>query len=1483
LRRLLRVIAFLCTLVVGAASMAVIVTQTTWFKEWLRGFIVQQAAAYVNGRLSIGRLDGNLFYGVEMQNIAITQDGRPVVTIRDAGLRYDPISFIAGHAVIDTIRLNQPVIHARKDGDTWNLTQLIKARTPDPDKPRTRPAIEIGELGVSDGTVIVDTPEAAPAAVRLPATVDHLDASFGISSDAKALTVRINHVSLRTDRPSFGINDLSGRITRTENTVSFSNVSLRTQESSLRVTGSIAGIEEGQRSLDLHVSSDKLDVQEFGTLVPAMRGYRLQPALEMSAVGALDRLKVDMNVRDVTLGHAIASLTVDAEAPGRRVAGGVTMTHFNIAPIAGRRADGTASAGIATDVTGTATIDLALPEGRLPLSGTYTLMATRAALAGYEASDVRARGRLDDRVVRVDAASARGYDATATAAGTIRIGAPLTLDLSGRAAHVDMRRLPRQLNVPAAASDLTFAYTLVARGPVLSGDALLDRSTVAGATIADGATGTYRFGGGAPAYSGRGDASNVDVQEIGRAFGIAAISTDRFRGRLNGTFDMSGTGGGRYPLTIDATGTLTDSDMFGARFPRLDFTTNLASGDAHVKAIGSFEHLDPSTLTDNRNLKGDLTGAADLTTTFRGYANGITVDSVDVAGRVNLGMSTFAGFSIDTGVFDGRYADRTGQLTQLAITGSDINVQGSGPIALDEQGASNLTLHVESTSLERLGKAIGQPIDGGVVVDATVTGNARSLVAAGTLKGSNARYGDVSALSMNSTFTLTLPDLKPSDLAVKAATTATFVEVAGQKINEVVADTAYNRQTLEFNGTAKQLQRELTASGSMIVHPDHREVHVQDLALRTEGIAWTTAPGMVATVRYGGPERVEVENLKLLSGSQTIEASGSIGSPSSPLHVRATGVDVAQLDTLLLGDQRLAGRLTGTADITGAATSPRVKGTFTLSQGAFRQFTFESLAGSVDYAGRGMTVDVKLQQNPDAWITAKGFAPISLLRANPPGVGEDHVAAATGEAVDLQIASSQIDLGLVQGFTSFVTNVTGKLQANVRVSGSGYDPHLTGAIDIRGGAFAVPTLGTGYTGLDTRIDLKPDSVAITEMRILDHHGQPMTVGGTLGVHERSVGSLDMTVKSDTFEVFDNKLGHLKLDTDLKLTGNLHAPKLIGSVDIHTGTLNVAEIIAQTTGDPYLADPNAVRSDWAGPVPTVRVPPIFDALDLSVGLAIPGNLVLIGNNIKPANAPINIGDITATVGGILQLRKTPHDILSITGDVNTVRGSYTFQGRRFEILRDGRIRFFGGDELDPYLDLRARRVIAGIETFVRIQGTMRTPELSFTSTPPLEEADILSLIVFNQPINELGEGQQVSLTEQAAAFAGGYLASGLATSIGNALSLDEFQIQAQGEGTTGPQLTIGEQVGDNLFVRIRQGFGPEQATEFILEYQIREYLRLQSTAAEAQGGTQRTTFRRIRTRRDRPHLLLQLLGGSREQGARSEEHGARSTEPPRGGP
>ena len=130
-RRSLQVVAFICTLLVGVTSMAVIVTQTTWFKEWLRGFIVRQAEDYVNGRLSIGRLDGNLFTGIELGDIDVTMNGKHVVDVDEVGLQYNPVTLIKGDVVLDHIRLDRPKLVLERTTDGWNLAHLIKARTPD--------------------------------------------------------------------------------------------------------------------------------------------------------------------------------------------------------------------------------------------------------------------------------------------------------------------------------------------------------------------------------------------------------------------------------------------------------------------------------------------------------------------------------------------------------------------------------------------------------------------------------------------------------------------------------------------------------------------------------------------------------------------------------------------------------------------------------------------------------------------------------------------------------------------------------------------------------------------------------------------------------------------------------------------------------------------------------------------------------------------------------------------------------------------------------------------------------------------------------------------------------------------------------------------------------------------------------------------------------------------------------------------------------
>ena len=249
--------------------------------------------------------------------------------------------------------------------------------------------------------------------------------------------------------------------------------------------------------------------------------------------------------------------------------------------------------------------------------------------------------------------------------------------------------------------------------------------------------------------------------------------------------------------------------------------------------------------------------------------------------------------------------------------------------------------------------------------------------------------------------------------------------------------------------------------------------------------------------------------------------------------------------------------------------------------------------------------------------------------------------------------------------------------------------------------------------------------------------------------------------------------------------------------------------------------------------------------MDVHVTVPDDLVVKASNLQAPNAPIGLGAINLTLGGDLRATKQPGSPIALVGVVNTVRGTYDFQGRRFEILRDGTIRFDGAplNEMDPILDIRTRRLISGVEARVNVRGTLRQPDIALASTPPLEEADILSLIVFNQPVNQLGEGDQISLLQRAQSLAAGAAVGELSQSIGNALGLDTFEIDLAPESGGSPQVTVGQQLGQNLYVKVQQGVGDQNQTNFIVEYELTKWLRLQTNVLQG-SSTQQQLFQRM---------------------------------------
>jgi len=243
-------------------------------------------------------------------------------------------------------------------------------------------------------------------------------------------------------------------------------------------------------------------------------------------------------------------------------------------------------------------------------------------------------------------------------------------------------------------------------------------------------------------------------------------------------------------------------------------------------------------------------------------------------------------------------------------------------------------------------------------------------------------------------------------------------------------------------------------------------------------------------------------------------------------------------------------------------------------------------------------------------------------------------------------------------------------------------------------------------------------------------------------------------------------------------------------------------------------------------------------------SLPGTLRLTGNDVQVSSGtPIGLGDINLRVGGDLYLYKDPGQPLSITGSLDQVSGTYVFQGRRFDIDETGSSINFVGD-LNPQLWVTVMRDISGVQTRVTISGALREPELRLASTPPLDESDILSLIVFNTTPNSLTSAQQQELAVRAGTLAAGFLANPLLQAVQSELGLEAFTIEPSNEFGTGPKLTIAGELAPGLIARFSRQFGQEQYDEATIEYYLSRILRLRATFSDAQALTSRSAFRRV---------------------------------------
>lgn len=1399
-RVLIHWLAILASVAAIVVVVALFVVETPWAEERARRLIVSRATAALDAELVIDRLSGSLYGDTYLHGVTILRAGTPVIRAESIRVRYSPWALWRSGLIFNEVELIRPVVLLVEEPDGWNLARLLRARAPD--APPAEVAFGIRTLRLTDGSVEIRALNADPrrlADVALDTSLDYRDARLGLGVRRASLRDSDTGVTIRTMRAQLAFENQRLDVT---------DLSLTTAGSSL--TGAVAvQLDQGLASLRADLSGDPVLTSELTPYVPALATLPADVALTFSARGT---------------GTDLQTTWTAVSAAGRVVSSGTKVT---------LGADQTAAAG-AVQVTG---VDLAgwLDDprwgSRIDASGTFDVQVPRAdprqaavsfvvsapavTFAGYRARQVHADGRYV--AGRLDA-NARGlaYGTTATARVTRTDDGHLTL--SGRYGGANLKLLPADLAIPALDTAITGTYAL--SGGTSGWEALttIESATIEGGSIAPGALATLDTRGPAVAYSFKGQVSAIDLGRIAPAIPAAADVLTRLGGPFSGT------------LAVDLRGTTLDTIAGRISVSAADSTI---SGIALARATVEAEVVDHRLVAD---VTADARGISDQTVgvttagSFEADGGGtvrleladisapLSVDTIRATARLAFARSRVGGIPLEAieleGVLDGGVVT----LGRGAISGGAITATADGRLVLSGSGNSDLRYRVDVADLTVLEPLVERRVTGRATTSGQITGPADRPVATGTTNASSVRSDALAFLSLDASYQVELPDRDVERLRVQSKGEASFIEVAGTRLDSVVGTAEYEGGGLVVDVRASEGTRAIDLAGELVPHPDHREVHVRRVTFTAGGSTWVLSPGTEATIEYSA-DRIGVRSLSLEAGRGRLVIDGALGGPAdAPLRVTMEAVRLEDLEALWPSGRAVTGTVNGTALISGSTTAPVVTSDVWITDGAVDGVRFDRAGGKVQFGDRRFLVEIQLAAGPLGNLTAVGTIPFAF------GAGDEP----SPHAYDVSVQSTAIDLGFFQPLIPALDKLTGTGLFNVRLTGPATAPSLNGRVSLTGAGFLVVSTGVTYQRLVADLTVDEQRVVVDRLRVQDRDGHVATVQGELTVP--GIGpprGFDLRITSDNFRVLNNQFGDVSISAELQAMGDLETPLVSGTISVDRGRLEATNLLERLSARGYQAVVVTPSAD-------VATAGSYDRASVSITLDLPDNVVVRGRDLRSGSGPLGLGDINVTVGGALSIAKETGEPLTLLGRLNVVRGQYQFQGRRFDIQRGSQLQWSGLPS-NPSLDVEAQRVISGVTASVVLRGTLEKPEIGLSSDPPLDQGDVLSLIVFNQAMNQLPSEDRVSLAARASVIAVGAIATPLADSVARALDLDLFEIRPS-ETARGASIVMGRQINENLFVGFSQEFGVNEVSRVQFEYRLNEFLRIVTSFAQGGGRT-----------------------------------------------
>jgi len=354
--------------------------------------------------------------------------------------------------------------------------------------------------------------------------------------------------------------------------------------------------------------------------------------------------------------------------------------------------------------------------------------------------------------------------------------------------------------------------------------------------------------------------------------------------------------------------------------------------------------------------------------------------------------------------------------------------------------------------------------------------------------------------------------------------------------------------------------------------------------------------------------------------------------------------------------------------------------------------------------------DKKLRAETELTLTGQGYLR-SDLTVSPFDIGEDWKRSGLEGSVHAEFSQ----LGLIAAFAPAVEKTEGKIKLELAVGGTPEKPRVNGTAVLDQGSARIPALGIEIEQLHLTASGRNGETIAIEGTARSGPGS-LTVKGTVLLNAAQRWQTQLAIKGDHFQAADLPEVKLFASPDLTLSVQNRRIDLNGKVLIPEANIKIKELPKEST---KVSDDEVI----------VRSGKNIEAAPWEINTKV---TIQLGEKVKFSGF-----GLTGGILGQIMVAEGPDRTATGEGELRVVNGRYKAYGQNLEIA-NGRL-IFTGPVNDPGIDVQATKRIDKITVGIRVAGTLKRPEITLFSNPPMDQKNILSYLLLGVPASQTQTG------------------------------------------------------------------------------------------------------------------------------------------------